>query len=225
MQVGVSTYALNRESWLNDAYNQYNFTANLRPYSLATVNIENTRFYNSKGNYITFSGSTTLTSFSQHGDAITFNNLTLNGISTAFTVMTNDANMVMDSFDLNGWINYTVSESGQQSFYISKAPALMLIDGVAKSECWNYSNGVLTITPSHSVAISFEQPVGEPVTTSDAPPHSTEQNETSTKDKPTPQSSSTANSDPTQSQTNLMSWLIILMLIIIALSAGLALKR
>src|SRR4030067_3182095 len=106
MQVDVSTYALNREIWLNDTYNQYNFSTSLRPYSPVTVNVENTRFYNSKGNHVTFLGNATLTSFSQYGDAITFNDLTLNGISMTFTVMTKGANMVMNSCDLNGRINY-----------------------------------------------------------------------------------------------------------------------
>ena len=126
--------------YLTDPADQFNFSTNLTAYSPSTVSIAaNTNFLGATDNSVSFANSITLNGFSQNGDALTFNNLTLNGVTSNFTVTALGANIVISNYDPNSSINYAVSGSGSQTFSVNKPPASVDIDGKPASTGWSYS--------------------------------------------------------------------------------------
>jgi len=221
MQVSVSTYALDTQTWLTDSLNQFNFSASLKAYSPSTVIISSgTRFWGSSGYSIAFSGTVALDSFSQYGDTITFNKLTLNGVTSSFAAATNGADVVISNYDLNGWLNYTVAGSGTQVFSVNKAPVSVYIDGLEASDGWSYSNRTLTVTgASSSASLTFEDapPAATPVPSS-SPKQPEGQNETA----PSPSPPVTPNPPNPQFDPEgwlAANWLIVVTAIAIAILA------
>jgi len=143
--------------YLTDPEDQFSFSTNLTPYSSSTVSIAaNTTFWGANDHSVSFNNSTTLNGFSQYGDALTFNNLTLNGVTSNFTVTAIDANIVISSYNSNSSISYAVSGSGNQTFSVNKSPASVDIDGIPASTGWSYSNGEITVTgATSSVVMNF----------------------------------------------------------------------
>jgi hypothetical protein len=147
--------------YLTNSKDQFSFSTNLTAYSPSTVSIAaNTHFWGANGNSVSFANSTTLNGFSQNGNALTFNNLTLNGVTSSFTVTALGANIVISSYDPNSSISYTVSGSGNQTFTVNKPPTSVYIDGkqTLASKGWSYSesNGEIMITGATSkVVINF----------------------------------------------------------------------
>ena len=211
MQVSVSTYALDTQMWLTDTLNQFSFSPNLQTYSPSTVTISSsTHFWGSSGYNTAFSAAATLNSFSQYGDAITFNDLTLNGVTSNFTVTTNGANMVISSYDLNGWINYTVTGSGSQTFSVNKTPVSVYINDLQTSNGWSYSNGAVTVTgASSSVALTFVEPTPTPTLTPSSSPTQprVQNNGSSRREETAPPPSPNLTPNPANPQFNLVGWL------------------
>jgi hypothetical protein len=143
--------------YLTDSLNQFSFSTSLTAYSPSTVSIAaNTTFLGANRNGVSFNNSITLNGFSQYGDTITFNNLTLNGVASHFTVTALGADIVISNFDLNNNISYTVDAVGNQTFFVNEQPASVFIDGALSSNGWSYSNGEIMVTGATSaVAINF----------------------------------------------------------------------
>ncbi len=142
--------------YLTDPKNQFNFSANLTRYSPSTVSVTaNTNFLEANDHSVSFAKSITLNGFSQNGDALTFNNLTLNGATSSFTVTALGANIVINNYDSNS-INYAVSGSGSQTFSVNASPSSVDINGAPTSSGWDYSNGEIAVTgATTTVAINF----------------------------------------------------------------------
>ena len=158
--VNVYTYqTYGTPQYLTDYKDQFSFSTNLTAYSSSTVSIAaNTTFLGANRNSVSFNNSITLNGFSQYGDALTFNNLTLNGVTSHFTVTALGANIVISNYDPKSGINYTVSGRGKQTFSVNKLPASVDIDGALASNGngWSYSNGEITVTgATSSVVINF----------------------------------------------------------------------
>jgi hypothetical protein len=143
--------------YLTDSLDQFSFSTHLTPYSPSTVSIAaNTNFWGANDKSVSFANSTTLTGFSQYGDVLTFNNLTLNGVTSNFTVTAIGANIVISSYNPNSGISYAVSGSGSQTFSVNKPPTSVDIDGTQTSTGWSYSNGEITVTgATSSVVMNF----------------------------------------------------------------------
>ncbi len=142
--------------YINDPKDQFSFSTNLTSYSPSTVSIAtNTNFLEANDHGVSFAKSITLNAFSQNGDALTFNNLTLNGATSSFTVTALSTNIVINNYDSNS-INYAVSGSGSQTFSVNESPASVDINGTPTSTGWVYSNGEIAVTgATTSVAINF----------------------------------------------------------------------
>ena len=59
-----------------------------------------------------------------------------------------DAELRLINVDINGWMNYTVTHAGTQTFYIHSLPVSVIIDDEEKNRWtgdWSYSNGILTV--------------------------------------------------------------------------------
>ena len=156
--VNVYTYqTYGTPQYLTDSLDQFSFSANLTPYSSSTVSIAaNTTFLGASRNSVSFNNSITLNGFSQYGDALTFNNLTLNGVTSNFTVTALGANITISNYDLNSYISYTVSGSGSQTFSVNESPASVDINGIQTLKGWSYSNGEIMVTgASSSVVMNF----------------------------------------------------------------------
>ncbi|MGD0203015.1 MAG: metallophosphoesterase [Candidatus Bathyarchaeia archaeon] len=143
--------------YLTDPADQFSFSTNLTSYSPSTVSIAaNTNFWGANDHSLSFANSTTLNGFSQYGTALTFNNLTLNGVTSNFTVTAIGANIVISSYNSNSSISYAVSGSGNQTFSVNKPPTSVDIDGKQTSKGWSYSNGEITVTgATSSVVMNF----------------------------------------------------------------------
>ncbi len=145
--------------YLTDPKDQFSFSTNFTAYSASTVSIAaNTTFLGASRNSVSFANSITLNGFSQYGDALTFNNLTLNGVTSNFTVTAIGANIVINSFDPDSSINYAVSGSGSQTFSVNKLPVSVDINGspASNGNGWSYLNGEIMVTgATSSVAINF----------------------------------------------------------------------
>jgi hypothetical protein len=143
--------------YLTAPKDQFSFSTNLAAYSFPTVSIAaKTTFWEANDHSVSFANSTTLKGFSQYGDALTFNNLTLNGVTSNFTVTAIGSNIVINSYNLNSSISYAVSGSGSQTFSVNKPPTSVDIDGVPASTGWSYSNGEITVTgATSSVVMNF----------------------------------------------------------------------
>ena len=143
--------------YITDPADQFSFSTTFIPYSLSTVSIAaNTNFWEASDKSVSFANSINLNGFSQYGDALTFNNVTLNGVTSNFTATTIGANIVISSYDPNSDISYVVSGIGSQTFSVNEAPASVIIDGTPASTGWNYSNGEITVTgAASSVSINF----------------------------------------------------------------------
>ena len=156
--VTVCTYqTFGTPQYLTDPKDQFSFSTNLTAYSAPTVNIAaNTNFWEANDHSVSFSNSITLNGFSQYGDALTFSNLTLNGVTSNFAVTAIGANIVISSYNSNSSISYTVSGSGSQTFSVNKQPESVDIDDIPASNGWSYSNGDITVTgATSSVVINF----------------------------------------------------------------------
>jgi len=102
---------------------QFSFSTNLTAYSPSTISIAaNTNFLGSNGNSVSFVNPITLNGFRQNGDALTFKNLTLNGGTSNVTITAIGANIVLSNYNPNNSISYTVSRSGNQTFYVTSNP-------------------------------------------------------------------------------------------------------
>jgi hypothetical protein len=148
--VNVYTYqTYGTPQYLTDSLDQFSFIPNLTAYSPSTVNIAaNTTFLGASRNSVSFANSTTLNGFSQNGDPLTFNNLTLNGITSNFTVTALGADMTISNYCLNNYISYTVDGIGNQTFSVNELPASVDIDGIPTpyGNGWSYSNGEIMVT-------------------------------------------------------------------------------
>ncbi len=160
--VNAYTYQTYTEpmQYLTDSLDQFSFSSNLIPYSASTAEIAaNTTFLGASGYSVTFNSSITLNSFSQYGDALTFNNLTDNGVTSNFNETVLGANIVISSYNPNFAISYAVSGSGNQTFSVNEFPASVDIDGVLQTSPgngWSYENGEITVTAAtSSVVIDF----------------------------------------------------------------------
>ena len=128
-----STY-LTPMLYLTDSVDQYSFTANLTPYSSSAVNIAaNTPFFGASRFSVSFNSQVSLNGFSQYGDALTFNDLTLNGATSSFTVTALGANVTISNYNPNSNITYAVSGSGNQTFSVNAQPISVDIDGVLQT--------------------------------------------------------------------------------------------
>jgi hypothetical protein len=147
--VNVCTYqTLKNVGYLTDPQDQFSFTANLRRYSPSIISVlQGNDFLEANGRSVGFTKSATLEGFSQHGNALMFDNLTLNGVTSNFTVSAVGANILLNKYDPNSGIAYTVSGSGSQTFSTKTAPASVIIDGVAvpAGDGWSYKNGEVTV--------------------------------------------------------------------------------
>ena len=133
--------------YLTDPADQFSFSTNLTPYSSSTITIAaNTNFLGASDNSVSFANPITLNGFSQNGTALTFNNLTLNGVTSNFTVTAIGADIVISSFNPDSSISYAVSGSGSQTFSVNESPASVDIDGIQTSNGWSYSNGEIMVT-------------------------------------------------------------------------------
>jgi hypothetical protein len=141
--------------YLTDPKDQFNFSTDLTAYSPSNASIAaNTNFRGANGNSVSFSNSITLNGFSQYGNALTFKNLSLNGVTSNFTVTAINANIVISNFNPNSSISYTVSGSGSQTFTVNKPPTTVDINGNQPSGSgWSYSNGEITVTGATSSAV------------------------------------------------------------------------
>ena len=136
--VNVYTYqTYGTPQYLTDPMDQFSFSTNLTAYSSSTVSIAaNTTFLGASHNSVSFANSITLNGFSQNGDALTFNNLTLNGVTSNFTVTAIGANIVISNYNPNNNISYAVSGSGSQTFSVNESPASVDINGNPASKDW-----------------------------------------------------------------------------------------
>ncbi len=156
--VNVYTYqTYGTPQYLTDSLDQFSFSTSLTAYSPSTVSIAaNTTFLGANRNSESFNNSITLNGFSQYGDALTFNNLTLNGVTSNFTVTALGANITISNYDLNSYISYTVSGSGSQTFSVNESPASVYINGIQTLNGWSYSNGEIMVTgATSSVVMNF----------------------------------------------------------------------
>jgi hypothetical protein len=156
--VNVYTYqTFGTPQYLTDPADQFSFSTSLTAYSFSTVSTAaNTNFWVANDHSVSFNYSTTLNGFSQYGDALTFENLTLNGVTSNFTVTAIGANIVISNYDPNSIISYAVSGFGSQTFSVNKSPTSVDIDGIPASTGWSYSNGEITVTgATSSVAMNF----------------------------------------------------------------------
>ena len=107
-------------------------------------------------NSVSFNNSITLNSFSQYGDALTFNNLTVNGVTSNFTVTALGADIVISNYDLNNYISYTVDGIGNQTFStIGQPPVSVTIDGKQTLTGLSYSStsGEIMVTGATSSVV------------------------------------------------------------------------
>jgi hypothetical protein len=143
-------------TYLTDPKDQFNFSTSLTAYTPSKFSFAaDTGFYGANGNSISFANSITLNSFSQNGNALTFNNLNLNGATSNFIATTINANVVVSTFNPNSSVSYTVSGSGSQTFTVNKPPISVYIDGnpVGPGNGWSYSKGEITVTGATSSAV------------------------------------------------------------------------
>jgi len=158
--------------FLTDPTNQFTFSPNLTAYSPLNATIPSgTDFLGASAYSVSFATSATLQSFTQYGDTLTFNGLTMNAVTSNFTVTSVGANIVINSFPSNtGVISYTVSGSGgSQMFSVPTATSQVSVEfngASAPPSDWSYSPNVITETS----ATSFS--TGE-VTVTGAPPSAT----------------------------------------------------
>ena len=111
--------------YLTDSVDQFSFSTNLTAYSSSTVSIAaNTPFLGASRNSVSFNNSITLNGFSQYGDALTFNNLTLNGVTSNFTVTALGANMMISNYNLNSNISYTVERKRKPNLFRERATCI-----------------------------------------------------------------------------------------------------
>jgi hypothetical protein len=148
--VTVSTYqTYNTPQYIDDPSDEFSFSTSLAAYSPTNASIPmGTSFRGASGYSVSLGAAATLQSFSQYGDALTFNGLTMNGAVSNFTVTSVGANIVINSFNATQ-IAYTVSGGGgSQAFTVKTAPTSVEIDGavVASGDGWNYLNGEVTVT-------------------------------------------------------------------------------
>jgi cell division protein FtsB len=141
--------------YLTDPKDQFNFSTSLIAYTPSNVSIAaDTNFWGANGNSVSFTNSITLNSFSQNGNALTFKNLNLNGVTSNFTATTINANTLISTFNPNSSISYTVNRSGTQTFTVNKPPTSVVIDGKQTSgNSWSYSNGEIIVTGATSSAV------------------------------------------------------------------------
>jgi hypothetical protein len=142
--------------YLTDPKDQFNFSTSLIAYTPSNVSIAaDTNFWGANGNSVSFANSITLNSFSQNGNALTFKNLNLNGVTSNFTVTTINADVLVSTFNPNSSISYTVSGSGTQTFTVNKPPISVYINGnpVGTGNGWSYLNGEITVTGVTSLAV------------------------------------------------------------------------
>ncbi len=155
--VNVYTYqTYGTPEYLTDSADQFSFSANLNSYSASTVNVAaNTAFLGASDNSVSFANSITLNSFSQYGDALTFNNLTLNGVTSNFTVTALGADVSINNFDLNTNISYTVDGVGNQTFSLNEQPTSVYVDGTQTltRNGWSYENGEIVVSGAASSVI------------------------------------------------------------------------
>jgi len=158
--------------FLTDPPNQFTFSPNLTAYSPLNATIASgTDFLGASAYSMSFASSATLQSFTQYGDTLTFNGLTMNGVTSNFTVTSVGANIVINSFPPNtGVISYTVSGSGgSQMFSVPTATHQVSVEfngASAPPSDWSYSPNVITETG----AVSYS--TGE-ITVTGAPPSAT----------------------------------------------------
>lgn len=117
------------------------------------------------GTYLGFASNVTMGSetYRQGGGTWNFANLNFNGITSDVSMLFTTpspvgAVMILQSVDLNNWLNYTVSATGTQTFNDTPVPTLILIDGVAEpiGSGWIYYDGTLSISGAlANVDISF----------------------------------------------------------------------
>jgi hypothetical protein len=152
------------------------------PHVSADVYLNNEAFLEMPdyGTYLVFASNVSLgsESYRQGGSSWNFVNLDFNGAISNVSLLyaTPDpagAVMVLQSVDLNGWLNYTVSAVGIQTFNPTSMPTLVIIDGSAKppNNGWTYSNGTLTISGATAAAdISFSNVFVSPTPNSSISP-------------------------------------------------------
>jgi hypothetical protein len=157
--VKVYTYALylTPMQYLTDPLDQFSFSTNLTAYSSSTVSIAaGTTFLGASQNSVSFANSITLNGFSQNGTALTFNNVTLNRVTSNFTVTALGADIVISNFDLNNNITYTVDAIGSQTFSVKQPASVDITDSPASSWSYSPSNGEIMVTGATSkVVINF----------------------------------------------------------------------
>jgi hypothetical protein len=155
--VNVYTYqTYGTPQYLTDSWDQFSFSASLIPYSPANSSIvANTPFLGAIGNSVSFDSLITINGFSQNGDVLTFSNLTLNEVTSNFTVTSVGADMVINYFNLNSSISYTVDGSGSQTLSLVNLPSSVYIDGSSplNENGWSYSDGEITVTGATSSAV------------------------------------------------------------------------
>jgi calcineurin-like phosphoesterase family protein len=145
--------------YLTDQKDQFSFTTDITAYSPSTVSIAaNTNFWGANDKSVSFTNTATMSGFSQNGTELTFKNLTLNGVSSNFTVTTLNANIQISNYNPDSSISYTVSGMGSQTFTVNKPAASVYIDGkkTLNGSGWSYSNGEITVTgATSSVVMNF----------------------------------------------------------------------
>jgi uncharacterized coiled-coil protein SlyX len=150
--VNVYTYqTFGTPHYLTDPEDQFSFSTNLNAYSLSAVSVASgTDFLGANGYSVGIATCATLKGFSQHGDTLRFNDLTLNGATSNLTVTAVGANIVISKCDADSGISYTVSGSGSQAFLVVARPVSVDIDGVRTLNGWSYSKGEVTFTGATS---------------------------------------------------------------------------
>ncbi len=135
--------------FLTDPTNQFSFPATLTPNTPSKASIPvGDDFLGSDGYSVSFANSSTLQSFTQYGNTLTFNGLTMNGATSNFTVTAVGADVVITNYNATQ-IAYTVSGSGgSQMFSAATEPSSVIIDGTpaALGDGWSYSSSQVTPT-------------------------------------------------------------------------------
>jgi hypothetical protein len=176
MEVSVKTYVTYTQSFLTDGFNQFSFNVTLQsdnannifPYSYFWI----CPSYQSR---ISFSNRVYAPQNNQIGSAWSFTNLSMDGANSNLTATTNGANMVINNYNPNNWVNYTVTGNGTQTISsLINLPTEVYIDGVQDSNLWSYSNGSITVMGAlSSVAINFAQPTSTPFSPNSSLPSAT----------------------------------------------------